>query len=244
MTRIVAWNVCGGGGKRVPAITSALTSLDPSIVVLSEVTEPRLDEWMVALAGLGLTHQTHTVASVTETDPYGLIVATSRPQEAEPWVQPSPFPNRTVRVRVDGLSVTGIHAPDQPKPAAPFYAWLLAASPPPPDTDAVLVGDFNADLDGEGIALARYFAPLVDSGWTHGLRHLHPNGDHTSWWGHHRGFAIDHCLVSPALVPSLNRAEILAAIGGVPTAGPGLHMSDGTLSDHRPLLVDLVAPPR
>ena len=219
-------------------ITVALESLEPSIVVLSEVKAPRLAEWAERLAGIGLEQQTNTLEYVTAEDPYGVLIASKARQEPQPWITPCPSPNRADRVEIEGISITGIHAPDQPAPARPFYEWLLEEAAPSLALEALLIGDFNADQDGDGISLAQWFAPLVDSGWVHGLRHLQPNGDHSSWWNRGRGFSIDNCLLSPTLTSRLEVATLLDTIGGSTTAGPSLSIRVGALSDHRPLLVD------
>jgi exonuclease III len=239
-TRLVAWNVCGGGGTRVGLITTALAQLAPSVVVLSEIKANRLAEWRDALAQIGLAYQSHAIGSVSVEDPYTVLVASTLQQEPHPWPLPPPFPNRAVRVRVGGLSVTGVHAPDQRSTGREFYKWLVDATSASLTTDAILLGDFNADQSGDAMLLNRHFLPLIETGWTHGTRHLQPDGDHTSWWGRVNGFAIDHCLLSPPLVTRLHRAELLDAIEGVPTAGRDLRIANGALSDHRPLLVDLV----
>lgn len=240
-TRIVAWNVCQGGGKRIARLAQALDFLGPSVVVLTEVKTNRLEEWRSSLAQIGLRHQVDGSAAVSSADPYAALLASRTPVEPQPWSDPCPSPNRAVRVKTAGLSVAGIHAPDQWKPAEPFYRWLLEAAAPSLATDALMVGDFNADSSGAGIPFARFFAPMIDGGWTHALRHHDPGADHSSWWSPLRGFPIDHCLLSPSLAPRLVQATILPTIDGQATAGPESRISAGGLSDHRPLLVDLSA---
>ena len=73
--RIVSWNVCGGGGQRIGKIAAALTTLFPSVVVLNEVTGNRLVQWKKALKDIGLVCQHDQIASVSEADPYTVLVA-------------------------------------------------------------------------------------------------------------------------------------------------------------------------
>ena len=241
LTRIVAWNVCGGGGKRVSQISTAIAALAPSIVVLSEITAKRVAEWRKALTTIGkLEYQCDAIESVTTNDPYTVLIASRNPFIPLPWTLPPPFPNRAVRVEIDGLAITGIHAPDQKVAGREFYNWLVASSASRLNTDAILLGDFNADELGDAMPLNRYFLPLIHSGWVNSSRHLRPDGDHTSWWSKSRGLAIDHCLMSPQLAPYLAKAEVLDSIAGLPTAGPQTRIAKGALSDHRPLLVDLL----
>lgn len=240
-TRLVAWNICGGGAGRIARIGQALEVLAPSIVVLSEVKKNRLQEWEAALARNGFWPPEHAIESVTPADPYTVMVASTGISERQPWSLPAPFPNRAVRVRTAGLSVTGVHAPDSVDTGREFYRWFVDATAALLATDAILLGDFNADESGDRMLLNRDFRPLIESGWIHGTRRLYPSGDHSSWWGPVNAFALDHCLLSPSLAVRLGEARLLGTVGDEITAGRGLRIRDGALSDHRPLLVELNA---
>lgn len=235
--RLVAWNVCGGGGKRIASIARVLGSLSPDVVVLSEVTPKRLGAWREALASVGLAHHGHAVEATSDADPYTVLVASASAQMPHPWAQPAPYPNRAVRVFVDGISVAGIHAPDGISTAKTFYDWLVPASNSALQATSLMAGDFNADESGASMPLNRFFLPLRQAGWVHATRTFAPRQDHASWWGRANAFALDHCLVSPQLESRIASAEILAEIDGVRTAGRGFRVRDGALSDHRPLLV-------
>jgi exodeoxyribonuclease-3 len=112
--------------------------------------------------------------------------------------------------------------------------------------DVVCGGDFNVahtaidlarpkDNEGQhGFTLEERagFQRLVDAGFVDAFRHLHPDvPHHYTWWrqfGGARerniGWRIDYLLVSPALVPRLSSARILAEVYG---------------SDHCPVAIEL-----
>lgn len=234
---VVAWNVCGGGGQRISRVIRALSDLNASVVVLAEVTQRRLAEWEGALADLGLAHQAHRMDATTDDDPYGVFIASTEPLEPHAWPMDAPCPNRAVRVRIGTVSIAGIHAPDQAKPGRSFLEWLLAAAHPALGESALMIGDFNADSDGNRLPLNRWFAPLVESGWDSAISESAPDTDHSTFWSGSDGLAIDHALVSASLRARLGEAAVLDSIGGTRTAGPGFLVRDGALSDHRPLLV-------
>ena len=238
-TRIVSWNVCGGGGQRIGKIAAALATLLPSVVVLNEVTGNRLVQWKQALKDIGLVCQHDQIESVSKADPYTVLVASRQKSTLHPWNTVPPFPNRALRVNVGGLSVTGIHAPDQKAPGREFYRWLVHAAAVSLSGTSILVGDFNADESGAAMPLNRDFQKLIGAGWVHGTRQHNATGDHASWWSRTRGLAIDHCLLSPPLAPHLTKAEILPSVDNVQTAGAGMRIAAGALSDHRPLLIEL-----
>lgn len=240
--RLVAWNVCGGGGKRVARITDALAHLAPTVVILSEVKPKKLSEWLAAMTRLGLPHHSHCIGASTSADPYGVVVASASEQRPHPWPDPPPYPNRAIRVNIGGVSVTGVHAPDGIGTARVFYDWLVPAASSALEAPSLMAGDFNADLSGDNMPLNPFFVPLTDAGWVHATRRIAPTGDHASWWGRVNAFSLDHCLTSPVLGGRILRAEVLAEIDGVRTAGRGLRVRDGALSDHRPLLVEIGTP--
>jgi len=218
---------------------AALNHLQPSTVVLTEVTRARRDQWSEALASIGLVQQADTTEFATKPEPYSVFIASTDQQEPEPWNASPPFGNRAHRVRVDGLCITAVLAPDKHRDARQFWPWIQNESLDTVATDALIIGDFNADQTDAAPALIRCVTPLLEAGWVDSLRRLHPNADHTSWWGNTPGFAIDHCYLSPTTAPLLNRAEILGEIAGATTSAQGLRFQDGAMSDHRPILIDL-----
>ena len=83
--RILSWNIQHGGGKRVAAISRALTSRNPDCAVLVEFCASPASRTIAAhLANLGLTHQLDTARAHdprrtgTRSDPEQCMVGTPR----------------------------------------------------------------------------------------------------------------------------------------------------------------------
>ncbi len=77
---------------------------------------------------------------------------------------------------------------------------------------AIVIGDLNTcrdeDCQGTFIGEAVYFNKYLAHGWTDAWRYLYPEGREYTWYSHKKnGFRLDHCLISPSLLPGLKGAE-------------------------------------
>ena len=149
---------------------------------------------------------------------------------------------RYLEAVVDGIVVGCLYAPNgNPQPGPKFeykLAWLerliahaagLYASGAP----IVLAGDYNvvptpADIyattsyDEDALVQPESraaFRRLLDQGWTDAIRDRHPTATiYTFWdyvrkrWERNAGLRIDHLLLSPALAPRLQDANVDKAV--------------------------------
>ena len=219
MTRIVAWNIMMGGGDRIEGIADALASLDPSVVVLTEVTGGRVPEVAAALARVGIPHSVDSVAGCADPKRRGVLIASTTKPEVLPWTTApnESFEARVLRAQVGDLAVMGILAPSTEDLSPAFYEWLVPEAHEWLGDDAFIIGDFNAGHPGE-VNVHEYFMQLVDDGWADALRLHSPEADATSHWISSGGVALDHCLVAGQLRDRVQFAEIPAELNGMPTA--------------------------
>ncbi|MET0179717.1 MAG: exodeoxyribonuclease III [Novosphingobium sp.] len=166
--------------------------------------------------------------------------------------------SRYLEAAVGGIIVGCLYLPNgNPRPGPKFaykLAWFErlidhAAGLIGHGLPVALVGDYNVmptELDvykPERWLDDALFAPevraayarLLDQGWTDALRELHPGETIYTFWDYFRnafardaGLRIDHLLLSPALAPRLQRAEVDSHVRGWEKT-----------SDHAPVWIEL-----
>jgi exodeoxyribonuclease III len=243
--RIVFWNICAGGGGRVPRLGARLRGWAPDVVGLCEFrgTPPSL-ALAAMLADHGLSHQCTTADRATP-GANGLLLASrwplrrvrGRAEPAEPgrWLlaevaAPSPFTTGLMHVpnRVTGRKDA-------------FFAEVLTRINRWRRGPAVLLGDTNSgrpDVDEEvpvfGPREVAWLDAIERLGWADAFRALHGPRRAYTWYSPNgrNGFRLDQAFVNRALQP---RLKGLAYDWGVRNRlGSGL-----ALSDHAALLLDL-----
>jgi exodeoxyribonuclease III len=165
---------------------------------------------------------------------------------------------RYIEAAVNGVIVTSIYLPNgNPQPGPKFdykLDWFKrlrthAAKFLKQDVPVVLAGDYNVapteidiyptkSWDKDALIQPKSraaFKSLVAQGWTDAIRELHPEQRIYSFWDYKRnrwprdaGLRLDHLLLSPALVPRLQKAGVDKKIRGEEGA-----------SDHAPAWVTL-----
>ena len=145
---------------------------------------------------------------------------------------------RYLEVAIDGIVVGCLYAPNgNPQPGPKFdykLAWLErliahAAELHASGVPIVLAGDYNvvptpADIyattsyDDDALVQPESraaFRRLLDQGWTDAIRDRHPTATIYTFWDYMRkrwerdaGLRIDHLLLSPALAPRLQDANV------------------------------------
>lgn len=240
--RIVLWNICAGGGVRVPRIAARLVAWAPDVVALCEFrgTPPSVT-LATALAESGLTHQCTTATGTAN----GLLLASrwplrrvrgrAEPTEAGRWLlaevaAPTPFSAGVMHVpnRVTGRKDA-------------FYAEVLSMIDRWRRGPAVLLGDTNSgrpDLDEEvpvfGPREVAWLDAIERHGWTDAFRSLRGHERAYSWYSPNgrNGFRLDQAFLNLALRPRLK--GVAYDWGGRRRVGGGL-----ALSDHAALVLDL-----
>ncbi|WP_292037121.1 MULTISPECIES: exodeoxyribonuclease III [unclassified Brevundimonas] len=254
--RISTYNVNGVRG-RLEVLLRWLEMRQPDIVCLQELKAPQEAFPIAALekAGYGAVwHGQKSWNGVAILSRGDTPIETRRGLVGEP----DDLQSRYIEAAAKGIVVGCLYLPNgNPAPGPKFdykLRWfdrLQARAQALLDSGApvVLAGDYNVmptDLDvyaperWRDDALFRpevreAYARLLDQGWCDALRTLHPDEAIYTFWDYLRnryardaGLRIDHLLLSPALQPHLQRAEVDREVRGWEKT-----------SDHAPVWIDL-----
>jgi exodeoxyribonuclease III len=244
--RIVAWNIRGGGGRRVEALAAQLTRWAPDVVALSEFrATPPSSVLAAALAGAGLRHQI-TTADRRRPLSNSLLVAARSPLRAIRF-RSAPDACRWLVTAVDGdaqFVLGAMHVPNRDSGRKyPFLEAVLACTRRWRMGPALLVGDTNSGRRGIDEEVAAFNAreegwidALASAGWTDAFRHVAGDARAYTWYSPNggNGFRIDQAFVNR---PLLARLKAAAYVWG----GADQDRRDA-LSDHAALLIDLAQP--
>lgn len=244
--KLLTWNICHGGSKRrLPMIAAHLIEQAVDVVVLTEFRPSK---------GFGLLNRLRESGYTLQyaTDPpaggNGLLMAArvGAHRIDETVLLSGAIPQRRLSVQIrHPLPVTllAVHVPGaddswgiQGKEA--FWRALISWAHEHVGERAVILGDLNtgldADAEGTPFRCGELMRELLDLGWVDAWRRLHgPEARDFTWWsrtqtGGRNGFRLDYAFISPALAPSLQRAEHVHQV-----------REDGA-SDHSMLVVELV----
>lgn len=228
--RVMAWNILHGGGtRRTPEIALTLATAVPDIVVLIEFRPTLGGQLLGVLADRGLVHTRWSVGAdwrgggadaqderrdggpgpvanrVVVASRWALEDAPAGRQEVPPGLE-----SRVLGVRVPAIDLvlTGVHLPDDSRPALAraAWSWLAGVAIFSQESSHLVIGDLNASRDrGPGGAhrVAGYAAQGLGRMWTAGYRDAHTLGEEspeTTWKARSgKGLRLDHALVSAAL---------------------------------------------
>jgi exonuclease III len=259
---LLSWNV-QGKLTRLPDQVTRVAQLAPDVVCLQEVTGKGAPLWEHALTELGFKATVHPAPRQRDEvrkRRLAVLTAAREPITASP-VESVPWPERALSVRFgDGFELVNAHSPISPSPGLvkvrtheALFAHLAAAT----DHPVALCGDLNtprrehADGSVWTFARDRYGRLREDRGerWDtaetalvrglepygfrdafrtlHGFASKEPSWEWPQWGG---GYRLDHLIVSSDVdVETCRYAHDWRREG---------------LSDHSPLIAELVGAPR
>jgi len=231
---LLSWNILHGGGPtRVPEILLALVEQDADVVVLSEFRAARGGQIRAVLADHGWPHQ---AATATNARRNGILIASRTPLAPRPCAG---FASDGRWLGVDlpdvGLTVLGVHVPDDGERAAKAGYWrrLIDHGRMCAGSATVVVGDINTgrrgqDTEGTRFSCERQLGAFCSLGYKDAWRTLNPDGREYSWVSHEgKGSRIDAAFLSPPLHGALESASYLH------------RHRESRASDHSPLVVSL-----
>lgn len=240
--KIATYNVNGVNGH-LPVLLRWLEEEQPDIACLQELKAPEEKFPASAIRDLGydaIWHGQKSWNGVAILSRIGEIHETRRGLPDDP----DPLQSRYIEAAVAGTIIGGLYLPNgNPRPGPKFdykLAWFEkliahAATLLESGLPVVLAGDFNvmpteADvykpkrwIDDALFApeVRALYARLLEQGWTDSLRALHPDETIYTFWDYFRnaygrdaGLRIDHLLVSPSLVGSLEDARVDRQVRG------------------------------
>jgi endonuclease/exonuclease/phosphatase (EEP) superfamily protein YafD len=217
--RLVAANV-RFDNRQFDAMLDELVRLDADVLVLSEVTP----DWWRAIEAHGLVESHPYVVREPRWGAAGMAILSDRELHDPAIVQldDRSVPSATIRVGDRRVRVVGVHT------VAPNFAFVRNRRDQQAVTDVVraaprpriVAGDFNAT------PYNRWYGELLDLGLTE--VHEAVGDPFATTWPNGRQplppVRIDHVFVDDALAPV------------------HVEQGEGTGSDHRPVIVDLVVP--
>ncbi|MBX3389573.1 MAG: endonuclease/exonuclease/phosphatase family protein [Phycisphaeraceae bacterium] len=248
MIRIIHWNILhGGGSRRMPEIILNLLAQKPDLILLSEYRTTVGGQIRGVLADHGLEHQRSSLPAAHKN---GLMWASRFPLE----VPPSPAPathglgTRWLEVIVEGhdLHLTGLHIPDDSRPAARAVCWraIVNHARIQKDKSHIFLGDFNTgrhglDEEGRTFTCTSQLGAVCTLGYADAFRVFSPRAREWTWKAPlgsrarpastalSGGFRLDSALVSPPLVSRLARADYIHSVRKT------------GISDHSAMVVEL-----
>jgi endonuclease/exonuclease/phosphatase family metal-dependent hydrolase len=248
---IATWNLkCATRPRRwTSAFVDAVTGLDADIVVLTEYASPTSEcRFAQSLREAGFCHT--CVTSRVDGQNQVLIASRHEMQRGElraaAVIGPAVPPNFLHVVVPDlGVDILGLRIPDYSGDRLRRHAtwdWLELAAKKLVAGQAVLIGDFNADIRYKPAHCGDRFKRLTATGW----QHAEPVG--WSYWnpsGH--AARLDHLLVSPRRM--VESVRYVSESGGHALVGrkPGRPLGDlqpvaeNALSDHAALVGRITA---
>jgi exonuclease III len=230
--RLVTLNLRHGGGRRMPALLSALLGHAPDVLVLTEHRHNAASTTLrEGLRAAGLRHQ---IASRDDARANHLLVAARRPLEAAPQRFLRFDQQRLLSVRVDNMCLVAAHLPNL-HAKLPHWEALLRLASSGRRIPTVYMGDFNTGHNVHDVedgpfpfTASDQMEALLARDWVDAWRHTHPHAREFTWFSHRgRGFRLDHAFLSPTCAPRLRAAWFDHAV------------RETGATDHSALIVDL-----
>jgi len=258
--KIATYNVNGVNG-RLPVLLRWLEEARPDVVCLQELKAPDEKFPETAIADAGYSAIWHGQKSWNGVAILARGMDIHETRRGLPG-DPDDSHSRYIEAAVNGVLVGGLYLPNgNPRPGPKFdykLRWFErliahAADLLESGLPVILAGDFNVmPTERDVYKPERWlddalFAPevrsayrrLLQQGWTDALRTLHPDETIYTFWDYFRnayardaGLRIDHLLLSPALAPRLEAAEVDRFVRGWEKT-----------SDHAPVWLRLKPPP-
>lgn len=210
--RITTWNIRGGGGKRLSAITDRLRAESPDFCLLTEYrTKPgellrtQLADHHLAESAPPLNQNGLLAYSKNPLSPLASSRRT-RPISSHRWL--------SVQMVTADIQALGVHIPNQSERwnKDDFWKHVCAFAKRNRHQRAIILGDFNtgldADTENELFAHSPQFQNLLDMGWIDCFRAVHGDRREYTWFSPNgnNGYRLDHCFLSACLAPRLTGA--------------------------------------
>jgi len=240
MMRLLTWNVNHRATrKRIPeGMSDAIGSLSPDVVVLTEyVPGPTREEFVAGLGSVGLGNVMTTPRVAGQNS---ILIASRTPLVSgdifTPAIDPA-FPSNGLHVHVPrhDIEILGLRIPDYSRSPAlrrECWDWIESVASALRFRPSAILGDLNTDPSYPQTRCGDRFGRMESHGWSQAK----PSG--SSYWTVRgsQGRQLDHAFLSPHF--QIHDATYIRESSSFTFAGPGTE----ALSDHAPLLVEVVRP--
>lgn len=231
MIRLLTFNLHHGGGDRIGRIAELVLSHEPDIAIL---TEYRISTGLVLSAALTAGGLIHQISSSPPPRQNGVFVATRLPFKPVTEVRyPCPSPRHWLEVEFEGFQLGAIYLGVRSEEYPLFLNWLVDLVNRRRLGSFILAGDFNWLERGDGgNEEPGMVEELSAAGYADAWRRLDPTGREYSWTNHNgTRTRVDYAFLSKRVAGRLAAAWY---------AHDG---REAEVSDHCPLVVDLVRVP-
>jgi len=235
---IVAWNIQGGGGRRVGAIADELIRRDADVFVIGEYVRGKSEPLVERLADEGWVH-----AELPEPpDRYGGVAVISRHvlKRLDPLSgmgEQADYRHVGVGIAGTGMEIRAVYGPLHKDPYRLFWESLLGDLSEQADRPTLVIGDFNAgmprtDNEASTFFCSRYFEQFPGIGYTDLWRRSNGADAREHTWECRRDGTVfphrlDHAFGSPTVTSRLRACHYDHAV------------RRAKLSDHSLLTVEL-----
>lgn len=237
--RIFAWNLNHRTHPKPipPALVDGVLSLRPDVAIFTEyVSGPDHDVFGGELRTAGLILQLSTSAR----QGYNQVLVAARAAGSRgTLVPPDTLPHGAsnclhLSLEKPGLEVVGVRVPmyKTAKERRIYWDWFEGALQPLLRGPTIVIGDLNADPRRPGTIGPDHLRRLQATGW----QIPDPDGPWSYISVKGRTSRLDHALVSPGV--AVRSAAYITVANEYPFAGRGRQY----LSDHAPLVLDVVLP--
>ncbi len=211
MFTILSWNILQGGGSRYMQIVQDISTLKPTVCILSEFHNNESGALLRnALLRAGYRHQYVTSATKDENS---VLIASQLPckNEWHPTSDPI-FANNILSVHFDVFSIMGVYLPHKKKHVLFDFILDLVSKA---DKPYIISGDFNSgkngiDQTGDSFWYEDKLIALEKNNYTDVFRHLNGDAKEYSWYSHQgNGFRYDHTYAHNSLLPILTECKYI-----------------------------------
>ncbi|MGB3216423.1 MAG: endonuclease/exonuclease/phosphatase family protein [Anaerolineae bacterium] len=228
--RLLTLNLRQGGRSRIEGVVRTVLGHRPDIAVLTEYRATPGPALGAQLAAGGLVHQ---ASSEPERPKNGVFVAARLPFRVFPDARhPSPSPRHWLQVRFAHFDLGAIYNGLWGEGNAAFAQWLEGVMLRNRRRSFILAGDLNwLEVGDGGNESPGWVEWLRDLGYSDAWRRLNPSGREYSWTNHNgTRTRVDYVFLSRRIAPYLTDARY------------DHDRQNGNVSDHDPLIVEMMAP--
>ena len=228
MFKILSWNIRQGGGSRIIKICSKLTTLNPSVIALSEYRNNASGQKIrQILLNAGYRYQSVTAA---KSDVNSAALFSKLPYNSYLFPEADPeYSQNILCAEFEAFKIYSMYLPHKKKHV--LFDFLLEDIKGP--KPSILVGDFNTgknyiDQVGNSFWYTDKIDALEKQEYIDAFRLIQKDIKEYSWYSHQgNGYRYDHSYVHNSLEPVIKECYYLHE-----------WREDG-LSDHSPMVLTL-----
>jgi exodeoxyribonuclease III len=212
MFSVLSWNIQQGGGSRVLTIIQKLTTLKPTVIILSEF-QNNATSGLNIRSGLLKAGYRHQFVTHAPSEDNSVLIAALLPCQNEFFPQADPlFAHNILAVHFEPFSIMGVYLPHKKKHNLLNYIRDHIAKT---ERSWIIAGDFNTgingiDQEGDSFWYEDQLKSYSNINVIDAFRVVHGDKKEYSWYSHQgNGFRYDHTYIHEDLKPILKDCQYL-----------------------------------